>query len=53
MKLVREKLELQEFPPFPRKLPALNSYFEYVDRDFHYRKWMFNIKRNDMILEPG
>ena len=52
MYLIRDKLENDEYPPFPRRLPVLESGYDEKD-DMGYRKWMMNVRRNDVILEPG
>mmetsp|Transcript_1048 Transcript_1048/g.1060 ORF Transcript_1048/g.1060 Transcript_1048/m.1060 type:complete len:126 (+) Transcript_1048:251-628(+) len=54
MKLVKEKLESGEFPPFPRRLPMLTMQFLSPRKDLlFYRRWILNIDRNDIMLEPG
>ncbi|CAG9325064.1 unnamed protein product [Blepharisma stoltei] len=54
MKLVKEKLESGEFPPFPRRLPMLTMQFLSPRKDMlFYRRWILNIDRNDVMLEPG
>lgn len=52
MYLIRDKLQNDEYPPFPRRLPVLESGYDEKD-DYGYRKWMMNVRRNDVILEPG
>lgn len=50
--LIASKIESGEYPPFPRRLPSLRS--EFVIKDmFHYRKYILNINRDNIILEPG
>lgn len=51
-RLVQERLETGEFPPFPRRL--LEPYSVYHEKDLRlYRKYIRNIAGNDVILEPG
>jgi len=51
-RLVQERLESGEFPPFPRRL--LEPYSTYHEKDLRiHRKYIRNIAGNDVILEPG
>lgn len=50
--LIADKLESGEYPPFPRRLPSLNNDFIIKDM-FHYRKYILNINKDNIILEPG
>ena len=52
MNHIKTRLEAREYPPFPRFLPSVLS--SEIPRDqLCYRKYIWNIDKNDLILEPG
>ena len=52
IKHIKQRLESGAYPPFPRLFPSIFS-DDIKKSRLHHRKYMLNIERNDMILEPG
>jgi len=52
MKHVKQRLENKEYPPFPRRLPWILTSHQEKDR-FFFRKYIWNLDKDDIILEPG
>ena len=52
MNHVKQRLESGQYPPFPRVFPSILS--ESLKREqIYYRKYVWNINKDDLILEPG
>lgn len=50
--MVKERLETGVYPPFPVRFLNENTMFSYKPQ-IAYRRYIWNIWRNDIILEPG
>jgi hypothetical protein len=50
--LVKERLSVGVYPPFPSRVLSERSMYNYKPMTVH-RKYTWNIWRNDIILEPG
>jgi hypothetical protein len=52
IEVIKQKLETGEYPPFPRLFASILS--ERYEHDYIcFRKYIWNIDKDDIILEPG
>lgn len=52
MKHVKQRLEANEYPPFPTMFPSILSR-SLLRETLNYRKFIWNVNKDDLILEPG
>ena len=52
MNHVKERIEAGKYPPFPKLFPSILAR-SLRRENLYYRKYVWNIEGNDLILEPG